>query len=137
MPRGGHRSTTRKPGIGGPAKGASTAKKTALPNTDDPVVQRERAMLGTLKGVTVKQQKKLLEEFMVMNVASPAIRQLQTDIENPDPNVRMRAIDMALAYSISKPKQELEVSSADGKPLVQIFLPDNGRDNSTTTVTTD
>ncbi len=139
MPRGGQRSTTRKPGHGGPAsgipasgipasnvpasgvpasgipaKGASTAQKAPpIPDTDDSEVQRERAMLGTLKGNTVKQQKKLLEEFMVMNVAAPAVQAVTEWVNDPTHPRHHFGVEIALSYSINKPKQEIELSTGE------------------------
>jgi hypothetical protein len=90
-----------------------------------------------------KEFEKIWAEIMFDDNGNPII-----DPANEKPLTRLRAqmramttssnvrkVELAMAYTFGKPKEEVDISNSDGtlKPIVQIFIPDNARDNPDTT----
>ena len=71
---------------------------------------------------------------IIDEVTGKALTRLRAQMRAMTTSTNVRKVELAMAYTFGKPKEEVDISNSDGtlKPIVQIFIPDNARDNPDT-----
>jgi hypothetical protein len=69
---------------------------------------------------------------MIEHVGPDAISAAHEIVLNPNHEDHAAMVRFASEQVLGRARQAVQLSTEDGKPLVQIFLPDNGRDSGNT-----
>jgi hypothetical protein len=108
-------------GYGGPARGYSRGKITAERQPEPEAKSAGKAEAQTLREMIAPHRAEIVATW----------RAIATDSASPAAARIAAAAHMADRLE-GKPAQYVEHLTSDGTPLVQIYLPDNGRDDAVT-----